>query len=38
MDDLMAFMLDSFKPGRVVPVRLPQAGETFIPQIDPAPA
>jgi hypothetical protein len=37
-DDLMAFMLDSFKPGRVVPVRLPQAGETFIPQIDPAPA
>jgi hypothetical protein len=26
----MAFMLDSFKPGRVVPVRLPQAGETFI--------
>ena len=37
-DDLMTFMLDSFKPGRVVPVRLPHAGETFIPQIDPAPA
>jgi hypothetical protein len=37
-DDLMTFMLDSFKPGQVVPVRLPQAGETFIPQIDPAPA
>jgi len=37
-DDLMTFMLDSFKPGQVVPVRLPPTARTLMPHLEPAPS
>lgn len=37
-DDLIAFMLDSFEPGRVIPVRPPLANRTLMPHLEPAPS
>ena len=37
-DDLIAFMLDSFEPGRVIPVRPPLANRILMPHLEPAPS